>query len=296
MAKVIVAGSVNMDIVAFADKLPAKGETVLGSSLKYFPGGKGSNQAIASSRMGAETHFIGCVGDDAFADTLSAYLKDANVQTHIRKVPGISTGTALITVSSTDNIITVVPGANLEVKADDLCVAMESGDVALAQFEIDLATVGTFFAAARKKGATTALNPSPFTKISERLLTLTDILIVNEGELSAIAGLDSDPEENAKRVFSKGLIAVIVTMGADGVLAVDSSGSYKIKPHKVIVEDTTGAGDCFAGALAASLCRGLPLRDAAELANKAAALSVTRQGASTSSPILADVIAYFKDQ
>lgn len=295
MAKVIVAGSVNMDIVAFAGKLPSKGETVLGTSLKYFPGGKGSNQAIASSRMGAETHFIGCVGDDAFADTLSAYLENAGVQTHIRKVVGISTGTALITVSSTDNIITVVPGANLEVKADDVKVSMESGDVALAQFEIDLDTVGSFFETARKKGATTALNPSPFTEISERLLTLTDILIVNEGELSAIAGFDSSPEENAQRVFSKGLIAVIVTMGANGVLVVDNSGSYKIQPRKMTVVDTTGAGDCFAGSLAASLSRGLALREAVELANQAAALSVTKEGASTSSPSLADVTAYFKD-
>ena len=298
MPKLIIAGSVNMDIVAYTKHIPVKGETVLGTALKYFPGGKGGNQAVAAARMEAETHFIGCVGDDAFAETLTSYLSAAGVQTHIRQVSGVSSGTALITVADNDNVITVVPGANLEVSSEDLTIDIQSGDILLSQFEIGLETLGEFFKKGKAAGATTILNPSPYAEIPTGLHQHTDILIVNEGELISIAGVtgtDAAFARIAKEILSKhSHRAVIVTLGASGVMLVTENNVTHVNAEKVDVVDTTGAGDCFAGAFAAALCSQSCLEDAVKLASQAAAISVTREGASTSSPTLKEVRSRFK--
>lgn len=297
MPKLIIAGSVNMDIVAFTKHIPVKGETVLGSSLKYFPGGKGGNQAVAAARMGAETHFIGCVGDDAFAETLTTYLAGAGVETHIRQVSGVSSGTALIIVADNDNVITVVPGANLSVGSEDLTIDIQSGDILLSQFEIGFDALEEFFRKGKAAGATTILNPSPYAEIPAQLRKLTDILIVNEGELMAIAGVsgsDAAFARIAKEILTKdNYKAVIVTLGASGVMMVTEQDVKHIQAEKVEVVDTTGAGDCFAGAFASSLCGQATLEEAVRLASRAAAISVTREGASTSSPTLEEVTSRF---
>lgn len=286
-----------MDIVAFTKHIPVKGETVLGSSLKYFPGGKGGNQAVAAARMEAETHFIGCVGDDAFAETLTSYLSSAGVRTHIRQVSGVSSGTALIIVADNDNVITVVPGANLEVGSEDLSLEINKSDVLLSQFEINFETLEEFFRKGKNGGATTILNPSPYADIPASLRKQTDIIILNEGELLAVSGV-SDADAAFSRLAREILIrdsyqAVIVTLGANGVMLVTEKDITHIEAEKVDVVDTTGAGDCFAGALAAALCNQSSLEEAVSLAAKAAAISVTREGASTSSPTLEEVKARF---
>src|SRR3954468_11852667 len=172
MGRVFVAGSINMDVVATAERHPEVGETVAGKDVLYFPGGKGANQAVASAKQGVLTALIGRLGEDTFGKQLRAFLAAQSIDLGLVKdTPDVHTGTAIITVANADNTIVVIPGANGMVDADDVAAAsLAKGDVAVSQFEIPQAAIVAFFANARRSGAITILNPAPAMKVSRKLL------------------------------------------------------------------------------------------------------------------------------
>src|SRR5438105_9256124 len=185
MSRVFVAGSINMDVVATAERHPQVGETVAGNAVMYFPGGKGANQAVAAAKLGAPTTLIGRLGADAFGDELKAFLSAHGIDLKlVRQTAEAHTGTAIITVANADNTIVVIPGANALVDAADVAApVLTKGDIAVSQFEIPLPAISAFFARARIAGATTILNPAPAIEFDRHLLGLVDILVLNEIEL-----------------------------------------------------------------------------------------------------------------
>ncbi|UWU95033.1 ribokinase [Bradyrhizobium sp. CB1015] len=298
MGRVFVAGSINMDVVATADRHPRIGETVAGRQVLYFPGGKGANQAVAASRLGARTTLIGRLGKDSFGAELKGFLSEQGIDLgYVVETAEAHTGTAIITVAEADNTIVVVPGANALVGADDVSVVpMLAGDVAVSQFEIPLPAIAAFFRRARAAGAVTMLNPAPAQKMPGELLALVDILVLNETELGFLAGVELSESDAAARItdVARKLQAredqtICVTLGNRGVLALDGCEEISVAGRVVKAVDTTGAGDCFVGALAAQLADGAALRDALAFANAAASISVQRMGAGPSMPTAAEV-------
>lgn len=300
MGRVFVAGSINMDVVATADRHPKVGETVAGKQVLYFPGGKGANQAVAASRLGARTTLIGRLGTDAFGAELRTFLTAQGIDPgSIKQTPETHTGTAIITVAASDNTIVVIPGSNALVSADDVADApLAKGDVAVSQFEIPLPTIAAFFRRAHAAAATTLLNPAPAQKMSPELLALVDILVLNETELGFLAGMElSESDEAAKIVaVARKLQArqdqtICVTLGKRGVLALAASEALAVPGRVVKAVDTTGAGDCFVGALASQLADGVALPAALAFANAAASISVQHMGAGPSMPTATEVAA-----
>src|SRR5215218_3752995 len=207
MGRVFVAGSINMDVVATADRHPRVGETVAGKAVLYFPGGKGANQAVSSAKLGASTTLIGRLGTDPFGQQLRTFLAAQGVDlAFVKDTPDAHTGTALITIANADNTIVVVPGANALVNADDVGLpVLGKGDVAVSQFEIPLPTIAEFFRRARAAGATTILNPAPATRFGADLLDLVDILVLNETELGLLTGMElRDTDDNARFIEAVG--------------------------------------------------------------------------------------------
>jgi ribokinase len=303
MGRVFVAGSINMDVVATADRHPKVGETVAGQAVHYFPGGKGANQAVAAAKLGASTTLIGRLGADAFGQQLRTFLTAQGVDLAlVQDTPAIHTGTAIITVADADNTIVVVPGANALVSAEDVAApALAKGDVAVSQFEIPLPTISAFFKRARAAGATTILNPAPAFACGPELLALVDVLVLNETELGFLANTElHDSDEPARFVEAARLLQtdanaiICVTLGKRGVLALVNGEVSLIAGHPVKAVDTTGAGDCFVGALAAQLACGAAVRDALTYANAAASISVQRMGAAPSMPTAAEVSAVMR--
>ncbi|MCW5771602.1 MAG: ribokinase [Rhodospirillaceae bacterium] len=297
---VVVAGSINMDIVVTAGRFPMRGETIPGTGLRFSPGGKGANQAVAAARSGAVVRLLGCLGDDAFAQSLRAYLAAERIDlTQLRAAPGFPSGTAIVTVAEADNAIIVIPGANARVEAADLAQAtLGSGDLLVSQFEIPVAFIAAFFARGRACGARTLLNPAPAMEVGRGLIDLVDILVLNETELAALgqAGIahGAGPREvaaAARRLRSRSDQIVCVTLGARGVVCLAGDDVIALPARPVGVVDTTGAGDCFVGALAARLAAGSPLPAALHYANTAASLCVQRPGAGPSMPTRAEVEA-----
>ncbi|MBR0811267.1 ribokinase [Bradyrhizobium diazoefficiens] len=299
MGRVFVAGSINMDVVATADRHPRVGETVAGKQVLYFPGGKGANQAVAAARLGAGTTLIGRLGKDSFGAELRTFLGDQGVDLASVRDADTHTGTAIITVAEADNTIVVIPGANALVSADDIAdMPLAKGDVAVSQFEIPLPTIAAFFRRAREAGTTTLLNPAPAQEMSGELLALIDILVLNETELGFLAGVGVSDSDEAARIFdvARKLQArqdqtICVTLGKRGVLALAGREEITVPGRTVKAIDTTGAGDCFVGAMAAQLAGGVPLRAALTFANAAASISVQRMGAGPSMPTVGEVAA-----
>ncbi|WP_342732586.1 ribokinase [Bradyrhizobium sp. B117] len=299
MGRVFVAGSINMDVVATADRHPRVGETVAGKQVLYFPGGKGANQAVAASRLGARTTLIGRLGQDSFGAELRTFLGAQGVDLASVREADTHTGTAIITVAASDNTIVVIPGSNALVSAEDVSVVpLLKGDVAVSQFEIPLPTIAAFFRRARSAGATTVLNPAPAQKMSVELLALVDILVLNETELGFLAGTELSDSDEAARIIevARNLRAredqtICVTLGKRGVLALAGREEIAVQGRAVKAVDTTGAGDCFVGALASQLAEGAALRAALAFANAAASISVQRMGAGPSMPTAAEVAA-----
>ena len=300
MGRVVVAGSINMDVVATAERHPAVGETVAGEQILYFPGGKGANQAVAAAKLGAETILIGRLGSDAFGAELRTFLAHQGVDLSlVRDSADAHTGTAIITIARADNTIVVVPGANGLVSADDVArVTLAKGDVAVSQFEIPLPAIVAFFQRAHAAGATTILNPAPARSVGPELLRLVDVLVLNETELGLLSGnvlSEADKIEcfidAAKSLRINECQIICVTLGKRGVVALTGEETLIVRGRAVTAIDTTGAGDCFVGALAAQLAQGTPLRDALRYANVAASISVQRMGAAPSMPTAAEVAA-----
>ena len=302
MGRVFVAGSINMDVVATADRHPRVGETVAGRQVLYFPGGKGANQTVAASRLGVKTTLIGRLGKDSFGAELRMFLGAQGIELGSVRDADTHSGTAIITVAASDNTIVVIPGSNALVGADDVAdVPLAKADVAVSQFEIPLPTIAAFFQRARSAGATTLLNPAPAQKMSAELLALVDILVLNETELGFLAGVElSDGDEAAtiidvaRQLQAREDQIICVTLGKRGVLALAGREEFAVPGRVVKAVDTTGAGDCFVGALAAQLAKGVSLRAALAFANAAASISVQRMGAGPSMPTAAEVAAVVK--
>ena len=300
MGRVFVAGSINMDVVATADRHPRIGETVAGRALLYFPGGKGANQAVAAAKLGAPTTLIGRLGSDAFGDQLNTFLAAQGVDlSFVRQTPEADTGTAIITVADAANTIVVIPGANVLVSAADVALpALAKGDIAVSQFEIPLAAITAFFQRARAAGATTILNPAPAIHFDRELLDLADILILNESELGLLAETAlRDDDDDARFIEAAGSLQtspgkiICVTLGKRGALALIDGQALVIPGRTVSAIDTTGAGDCFVGAVAAQLAAGQSIGAALNYANAAASICVQRMGAAPSMPTAKEVEA-----
>jgi len=266
----------------------------------YFPGGKGANQAVAAAKLGAPTTLIGRLGRDAFGDELKAFLAAQGVDlTFLQQTSEAHTGTALITIANADNTIVVVPGANALVSAADVAApAFAKGDIAVSQFEIPLPAISAFFHRARAVGATTILNPAPAIEAERELLDLADILILNETELGLLAKTElSDTDDPARFIEAARSLqtsqdkTVCVTLGWRGALALIDGRPLIIPGRAVKAIDTTGAGDCFVGAVAAQLAAGKSIADALHYANAAASICVQRMGAAPSMPTAAEVLS-----
>ncbi len=293
MGRVFVAGSINMDVVATAERHPQVGETVAGQAILYFPGGKGANQAVAAARLGAATSLIGCVGKDAFGAELKAFLQAQNVDVSlVAETEAAHTGTAIITLANADNTIVVIPGANGMISPEDIARApLAEGDVAISQFEIPLPAIRAFFRNARAAGALTILNPAPARVCDQELLDLVDILVLNETELGFLAQTRLREDDEIAHIVEvagtlrAGLARVIcVTLGSRGAVVIAGEEHHVIPGREVKAIDTTGAGDCFVGALAAQLASEATLYDALVYANAAASICVQRMGAAPSMP------------
>ncbi|MGB8603624.1 ribokinase [Bradyrhizobium sp.] len=303
MSRVFVAGSINMDVVATAKRHPRVGETVAGNAVFYFPGGKGANQAVAAAKLGAPTTLIGRIGRDAFGAELKAFLAAQAIDlTFVQNTAETHTGTALITIANADNTIVVIPGANgLVEPADVAAPVLAKGDIAVSQFEIPLPAVGAFFKRARAADATTILNPAPAIEFSRELLDLVDILVLNEGELgfltkTEIRDTDDDTRfiDAARSLQTSREQIICVTLGGRGVLALVNGTPLIIPGRTVKAVDTTGAGDCFVGAVAAQLAAGTSIGEALRYANSAASICVQRMGAAPSMPTAAEVTPILK--
>ncbi|MGJ4918988.1 ribokinase [Bradyrhizobium sp. SZCCHNR3003] len=300
MGRVVVAGSINMDVVAAAERHPRIGETVAGRSVMYFPGGKGANQAVSAAKLGAPTTLIGRLGRDAFGEQLRAFLAGQGIDlAAVKDSADASTGTAIITLANADNTIVVIPGANAEVSADDVAqIALTTGDVAVSQFEIPQATIAAFFQRAKAAGATTILNPAPASAFGRELFALVDVLVLNESELGVLAGIEvgeaptpQQVNEAVRALKPRDDQTVCVTLGARGAVAITAGEARLVEGRAVKAVDTTGAGDCFVGALAARLSQGAEIADAIAYANIAASISVQRMGAGPSMPTAEEVRA-----
>ena len=300
MGRVFVAGSINMDVVATATRHPRIGETVAGEAVLYFPGGKGANQAVASAKLGAPTTLIGRIGLDAFGHELRAFLQGQGIDlSFLRESPQAHSGTALITTASANNTIVVISGANALLGAADVAaVVLAKGDIAVSQFEIPMPTIVAFFDRARAAGARTILNPAPAISFGAELFDLTDVLVLNESELGFLASTGigahdapSDILDIARRLPAGKNTTICVTLGERGAVALVNGEPLIVAGRPVKAVDTTGAGDCFVGAIAAQLANGKPMADALAYANIAASISVQRMGAAPSMPTAVEVAA-----
>jgi ribokinase len=300
MGRVFVAGSINMDVVATADRHPRIGETVAGNAVLYFPGGKGANQAVSAAKLGAPTVLIGRLGKDTFGEELKAFLAAQGIDlSFVQETAEAHTGAAIITIASADNTIVVIAGANeLVSPADVAAPALAKGDIAVSQFEIPLPAIRAFFKRARAAGATTILNPAPAKEFSRELLDLVDILILNETELGLLAKTElRDTDDDVRFIDAIGSLQagkdkiICVTLGKRGVLALIDGEPLIISGRSVQAIDPTGAGDCFVGALASQLAGGKSICDALGYANAAASICVQRMGAAPSMPTAAEVEA-----
>jgi ribokinase len=264
--RVVVVGSLNVDVVATVERHPRSGETVLGSSLRRLPGGKGANQAVAAAEAGATVALVGCVGADSDGEAYVAGLRARGVDTTgVRRVPG-PTGTALIVVDHAgDNTIVVVPAANAELRAADLeDLDLGPADVVLLQLEIPLPVVMAAIRMAGDAGARVVLNLAPFAELAPGLLDACDPVVVNEHEAGELLHRPR---------------SLLVTLGPDGAHWERPDQPIDVPAPHFEVVDTTGAGDMFAGTLAAALASGADPRAAMTAAVAAAARSVTRPGA-----------------
>ncbi|WP_261665159.1 ribokinase [Deinococcus sp. Marseille-Q6407] len=279
---ILVAGSANLDFVTRVPQLPRPGETVLGPSYHTAPGGKGANQAVACARAGGRTAFLGALGQDSFAGTLQASLRESGVQDRTVRVDA-PTGAAFITVSEKgENSIAVAAGANAWLAPEHL-PDLSGVSHLLLQLEVPVGTVQAFAAAAREAEVQVILNAAPAGSLNADLLKLVDLLIVNQGELEALVGAGA-LDEQLRRAQAAGPQTVVVTLGGEGCLALSGSEQLRLPAFSVKVQDTTAAGDTFAGVLAEGLAAGRPLAEALERAIVASALACTSAGAQPSIP------------
>lgn len=299
MNKVVVLGSLNMDLVTTLERLPEIGETIIAKQLDYFVGGKGANQAVAASRVGGDVMMLGKIGRDTFGEKILNQLKQEHLNlVNIEEDDQSFTGIANVFKLPTDNCITVVAGANGMV--DDKYVvahadSIAEADVLLMQLEIPISAVKQGLSIAKAAGLVTILNPAPFSADVLDLLAQVDYLTPNELEFTSLLpdSLKELPFEEAMLSFSEQYdTTMIVTRGAKGVAYVQDSQLLTVPTQEVTVSDTTGAGDTFNGILAQQLSRGESLANAISLATRGATYAITKFGAQTGMPTLLDLQAF----
>jgi ribokinase len=297
---VVIVGSVTADVTTFSQRLPARGETILGEQFTLLLGGKGANQAVAAGLAGAPTSFVGCVGDDLFHDLIVEGLAAAGVDlTHLRSVPG-PTGIAHIRVdASAQNDIVMVPLANAFLDEAQVDAALEAlaptTSILLTQLETPSALTRHIAARGRELGMTVVLDPAPAAALDADVWRSIDIVTPNETEASLLSGIpvtDTVSAERAGRWFlDQGVGAAVITLAERGSVVVTAEETLLVDPIPVQAVDTTAAGDAYAGYLGAALAEGRTLADATAIAAAAGAIAVTRQGASPSIPERAEVDA-----
>jgi ribokinase len=293
-ARVVVVGSVNVDLVVRLPRLPAPGETADGGVFAITPGGKGGNQAVAAARLGADVVLVAAVGDDDHGRGARADLEREGVDTAGVRSVGSATGIAVVLVDATaENLIALAPGANAELTPDAVRAALTrlpaGPAVVLACLEVPLPAVEAAAAVAQERGWPFVLNPAPAHPVPPSLLARTTVLTPNAGELAAVA------PGGPGALLAAGVGAVVVTRGAAGAVLVDGAGETTIPAPAVDAVDTTGAGDCLSGALAWALGSGRALPDAVRLAVTAASLSTRAAGARTGYPTAGELAATSAD-
>jgi ribokinase len=302
--RVIVVGSVNVDLVVSVERLPGAGETVIGGHFARHHGGKGGNQAVAVARLGMPTLFIAAVGDDAFGTDAATALEAEGVDIGgLRRLDSEPTGVALIVVDGAgENSIAVASGANaalssVQVREALKRVTLTRDDVVLVGHEIRTGATHEALRLGRLAGATTILNPAPATGLEPPTLALADILTPNEGELATLVGSEGTLVARARRLLGTepGSRAVVVSLGPQGARLVTAKGSIGFPAPRVEAVDAVGAGDALNGALAAGLASGMALPEAARRAVAAASLAVTRSGAREGMPTAAELAAFLGD-
>ena len=297
--RIVVAGSINMDLVFRVARLPQPGETLTGRSFQQVHGGKGANQAVAAARMGADVRMIGRVGDDAFGTALLDGLRNESIDVScVKTSERTSSGLALIGVEdSGQNCITVISGSNGLVTSDDITAAesvIASADALLLQLEIPVETVVTAIRLAQKHNVLTMLDPAPAPRTFSAELLQVDVVCPNETEASLITGLPVTNVEEAgaacRQLQTLGAKIAMITMGSQGCVFCDESGNTQhVRSFPVTAVDTTAAGDAFAGTLGFCLAQGQSILDAVCFASAAGALACTRAGAQPAMPTFADV-------
>ena len=298
---IIVFGSINMDLVIYSDKQPAKGETIFGNSFETFQGGKGANQAVAISKLGSPVSLIGQVGNDVFGDKLLDVLNSEQVDTSMVLRDEGPSGVAFIYVfeETSENQIIVISGSNEQVKSNQISdKELSEIDILISQLEVPPSEIEDLFMRAKKSGIYRILNTAPALKISKNLIHETDLLIMNGPELENLSERTVEKENIdsiAQAISDLNLSVtknVVVTLGSKGVYVYTNQKGQFIDGHKVEATDATGSGDCFIGALASHYLKSNDLLDSSDFANKAAALSVMKKGASVSMPTMEEVVNF----
>lgn len=296
---ITVFGSINMDLIATTDRLPQPGETVPGSSFSTAAGGKGANQALAAARAGSSVRMVGAVGQDGFAEPALALLADAGTDLSAVRRVSDPTGTALILVGGDgENMIAVVPGANGTVTPADASAAveaMQAGDILMLQMEVPADAVEQAFRAAQEKSALSIFNTAPLTDDAIRLAGLASIVVSNETEFELLIGAKGlNAEERIaamQKLAGRTGQTLVVTLGADGVIAIHKGELVRSSGLRIEPVDTVGAGDTFCGYLAASLDQGLDFAAALRRAAVAGSLACLKAGAQPAIPLAAQVDA-----
>jgi ribokinase len=294
-----ILGSLNLDVSFSCEALPGPGETVLCSHMASGPGGKGLNQAVAARRAGAAVRMAGAVGTDPNGASLLSFLENEGIDTGgIARLADAATGLAHIVVDrSGENSIVVASGANQQASPPPRSAGNVASRVRLAQLEIGVETVGAFLREGRSVGSTTILNAAPALPEASGIFAFADMLIMNEHELSQFSGASCDDgsevsiTDAAQKILQRADQTIIVTLGAAGTQVIDSRSTLRLPAHPAVAVDTTGAGDCFCGVLAASLATGSSIEEAVRRANKAASLAVQRPGAAGAMPQKAEIDA-----
>jgi len=298
LPQVCVVGSANVDLIFQVLRLPRMGETLAGKQMHLGFGGKGANQAVMAARLGARVSLVAKVGGDVFGEQMLANLMNQGIDTtHVRIDRENSTGVASIVVDDeAQNCIIVVPGANGRLLPEDIrasAPAIQTADVLLCQLEVPIETILEAFRLAKAAKVLTILNPAPAMTLPDELLALADLCVPNETELELLTGqtLETLDEITAagQALRKRGPQTVIVTLGERGALLIQEQTAELVPAVPVTAVDPTGAGDAFIGSLAVFLTEGLTMGEAVPLANKAAALSVTRTGTQSAFPTRAEI-------